>query len=97
MQKIIVECDKNKCIILAREYHNNRPKKMPKLEEINEISKEIAKRQKKRQKDDFEKIQFENLIKKTSSVHAIEVQKVEPLKPEICEHETRSNCFLKIS
>ena len=29
---------------------------MPKLEEINEISKEIAKRQKNKKKDDFEKI-----------------------------------------
>lgn len=73
MDQIITECDKNKCIILARENHNNRPKKMPKLEEINEISKEIAKRQKNKKKDDFEKIQFDNLIKKTSAVHAMEV------------------------
>lgn len=95
MKRVIINCDKNMSVVLAREYHNFRPTQMPDEDKLNELSKEIKNRQKKTKKENIDDLWVNPILKKTVMINPVEHEEVDPLEDEICEHETRKNCYEK--
>lgn len=83
MELVILNCNKNKCLELAREYHIYKPQSMPVTEVIPERIRNALTTITQNYRD------FD-LRKPTQS---LQLEKVENLEQTMCESETRYDCY----